>query len=63
MSTTRSNKYQHNKGQMDRKHGKSYSSPSSMLDYLNPSSSGLRKSDSLASSYRKGWNSQKSDKK
>lgn len=56
-------KYYHNKGQEDRKNGKEYNSPSSFLDWFNPSSSAVSESDENSRAYRKGWDNQKKDSK
>lgn len=54
-------KYYHNKGQEDRSKGKAYNSPSKFLDWFDPSSSSLKKTDENAKSYREGWSQQKKD--
>ncbi|WP_157417760.1 hypothetical protein [Aequorivita capsosiphonis] len=46
----------HNKGQSDRASGNKYNNGSSLLDYLESSSSRLKNTDDKAKAYRKGWN-------
>lgn len=53
--TKKGKKYYHNKGQQDRANGKKYNSPSTFLDWFEPSSSKLKKTDENTKSYRKGW--------
>lgn len=51
----------HNKGQEDRSKGKQYNNPSKFIDWFDPSTDRLRKTDEKAKAYRKGWEQQKKD--
>ena len=50
----------YNKGQEDRANGKDYNSPSTFLDWFDPSTSRLEKTDENAAAYKKGWEHNKS---
>jgi hypothetical protein len=48
--------FYHNKGQEDKAKGKAFNSPSKFIDWFDPSSERLKKTDENTKSYRKGWN-------